>query len=101
MPRTFLGLENGVGRLLGVENEIWHLLVIQRETVLHNTVTLPLNFFRSTKSSLHASRMIRGVDFEALAVWGEQQQVWDVASGKSGIISSAALLKIETPILNH
>ena len=44
--------------------------------------------------------MIRGVDFEALAVWGEQQQVWDVASGKSGI-SSAALLKIETPILNY
>ena len=41
--------------------------------------------------------MIRGVDFEALAVWGEQ---WDVASGKSGI-SSAALLKIETPTLNH
>ena len=38
--------------------------------------------------------MIRGVDFEALAVWGEQQQVWDVASGKSGISSAA----IETPL---
>ena len=46
MPRTFLGLENGVGCLLGVENEIWHLLVIQRETVLHNTVTLPTEFLQ-------------------------------------------------------
>ena len=35
MPRTFLRLD----RLLGVENEIWHLLVIQRETVLRNTPT--------------------------------------------------------------